>query len=283
MTQATEQPLLVKPFLTIRPAQGWAALNVAELWRFRDLLLVLAGRDLKLRYRQTALGIIWVLLQPLLAAGIFALVFGKVAKLPSDGVPYFIFSYAGLLGWTIFNGILTKTSSVLVGNAALVSKVYFPRMVLPLSSVLSTLVDFLIALAMMLILLALNRIAPPGAILLLPLWVLLTVLFACGLGLIASALTVSYRDVQYIMPVLLQLMLYASPVAYAVSAMPESLRAWFLLNPLAGLLEAFRWSLLGIAPASWASIVYAAIVSPAVFIFGAFCFKRMERRFADVI
>jgi lipopolysaccharide transport system permease protein len=278
MTTAT-----AKPFLTIRPPSGWAALNLPELWRFRDLLFVLAGRDLRLRYRQTALGISWVLIQPLLAAGVFAVIFGKVAKLPSDGVPYFIFSFAGLLGWTIFNGTVAKAAASLVGNAALVSKVYFPRLILPLSTVLSTLVDFVVALVAMIIFMLIWHVAPGRQIALLPLWVLLTALLAMGLGLLAAALTVSYRDVQYIIPVLLQLALYASPVAYSLAAVPATLRPWFALNPLAGLLEAFRWSLLGTSSLNLPAVAYSATCAVAAFLVGAVCFKRMERRFADVI
>ncbi|MCC6730591.1 MAG: ABC transporter permease [Chthonomonadales bacterium] len=272
-----------KPALVIRPASGWQAVNLREIWRFRDLLLTLAGRDVKLRYRQTALGAIWVVLQPLVGAGIFSFVFGRVAKLPSDGVPYFLFSYAGLLGWNAFSATLTKSSQSLVGNAGLVSKVYFPRLVLPLSSVPSVLIDFAVALGMMAALMCLNGVAPHWGLLLLPVWLAVLLGLALGMGLIFSALMVTYRDVMHVLPVLTQMLLYASPVAYAVSAVPERLRSVYLLNPLSGLLEAFRWSLLGTGHLRPAYVAYSAGFTLVVLAAGAFSFRRMERRFADVI
>jgi lipopolysaccharide transport system permease protein len=273
----------VKPVFTIRPSSGWATLNLGEIWRFRDLLTTLAGRDIKLRYRQTALGAIWIVLQPLFAAGIFSLVFGQVAKLPSDGVPYFLFAYAGLLGWNAFHGTLTKTSSCLVNNTHLVSKVYFPRLILPLSTVLGTLIDFGVALVMMAVLLAATGIPPGAGVLLLPVWLLLILMLALGAGLFASALTVRYRDVQYVLPVLAQFLLYASPVAYAVSAVPGPLRPFYFLNPLSGLLEAFRWSLLGTGALHGGYTAYSAVFALVALFGGAFTFKKMEREFADVI
>jgi lipopolysaccharide transport system permease protein len=272
-----------EPHLIIRPASRWAAIDFKELWQFRDLLLTLAGRDVKLRYRQTALGVIWVVLQPLLAAGIFSFVFGKVAKLPADGVPYFLFSYAGLLAWNAFYGTLTKSSGCLVQNAQLVSKVFFPRLVLPLSTVYSALVDFAVALGMMAVLLVMNGIPLHAGVLLLPVWLALILMLALGFGLFCAALMVTYRDVQYVLPVVTQFVMYASPVAYAVSAVPQHLRAVYMLNPLAGLLEAFRWSLLGRGTLQTGAVVYAALFAVVVFVGGTFAFKRMEGRFADVI
>ena len=285
MTAIPSQPLSPRrePLVKIRPDRGWSPLDLREVWRFRDLLLALALRDVKLRYRQTALGVGWVLIQPLLAAGIFALVFGRVAKLPSEGLPYFLFSYAGLLAWNAFHSTLSKASTSLVGNAQLVSKVYFPRLALPLSTVLSTVLDFVIGLALLAVLMAAYRVAPTPAVLLLPLWFVLVVLLATGLGLFASALTVSYRDVQYILPVIIPFLLYASPVGYSVSAVPHNLRPLFLLNPLTGLLEAFRWSVFGTAAPAWGGVLYSALAAAAVFVAGTYAFKNMERRFADVI
>jgi lipopolysaccharide transport system permease protein len=237
----------------------------------------------KLRYRQTALGVLWVVLQPLLAAGIFALVFGRVANLPSEGAPYFLFAFAGLLGWNLFSSTLTRASTCLVGNAQLVSKIYFPRLVLPLSTVFSSLIDFGVALALLAALMVFYGVAPHPGVLLLPVWLLLLLLLAAGLGLVAAALTVSYRDVQYVLPVLVQFLLYASPVAYALSAIPPSLRPLFFFNPLTGLLEAFRWSLLGTGALRGDYVAYAAAISLGVFFWGTLVFKTMERRFADVI
>lgn len=272
-----------KPYLTIRPARGWQAVDLRELWQFRNLLVTLARRDVTLRYRQTALGVVWVVLQPLLAAGVFSFVFGKVAKLPSDGLPYFVFAYAGLLGWNAFNATLTKSGGCLLQNANLVSKVYFPRLVLPFSTVFSTLVDFIVAFALMIVLMAVYHVPFTAGLLLLPVWLALIVLLATGMGLYASALTATYRDVQYVLPVATQFLMYASPVAYAVSAVPAHYRAVYFLNPLSGLLEAFRWSLLGTGHLDAAVAGYSALAALAVFAAGTLSFKRMERTFADVI
>ena len=272
-----------RPYKIIKPKAGWQALNIAELWNSRDLLLILAMRDIRLRYKQTSLGIAWVILQPLISAGIFSFVFGKVAKLPTDGVPPFVFAYTGLLAWNLFANTLTKVSGSLIGNANLVSKVYFPRLVLPLSTVFSSLLDFAVALAMLAVILAINHVVPGAGLLLLPLWMALLLLLATGIGLCAASLMVSYRDVAYILPVATQFLLYASPVAYAVSAVPSRLRATYLMNPISSLLEAFRWSLLNRGGIHPGIVGYAAAVSVAAFIFGAFAFRRMERKFADVI
>ncbi|MBV9471211.1 MAG: ABC transporter permease, partial [Abitibacteriaceae bacterium] len=227
LNSSTSQPSSVvsrKPYKTIEPRSGLQAINLRQLWRFRDLLLTLAERDIKLRYRQTALGIIWVILQPLIAAGIFSFVFGGLAKMPSGGIPYFVFSYAGLLGWNVFSNTLTKCSTVLIQNSQLISKVFFPRLVLPLSTVFSTLIDFGVALGMMVVLMVLYRVAPSAGLILLPVWLILISLLALGVGLYAAALTVSYRDIQYIIPVVIQFLLFGSPVAYAVPHLREPLR-----------------------------------------------------------
>ena len=272
-----------RPHLIIQPGRGWRAVNTRELWQFRDLLSSLANRDLKLRYKQTALGIIWVVLQPLMAAGIFSFVFGSVAKLPSDGLPYFLFSYAGLLGWNVFNNTATKVGASLTGNAQLISKVYFPRLILPLSAVPSVLVDFAVAAVMMAVAMAFYHVVPTAAVLLLPVWAALLLLLSLGLGLVATSLAVSYRDVAYILPVFLQILLYASPIAYALSAVPARARTVYDLNPLSAPLEAFRASLLGTPMPGGGSLAYSAVVSILLFLAGVYAFKRMERKFADVI
>lgn len=271
--------------LKIRPESGWAPLNLRELWDFRDLLVILGVRDIKLRYRQTALGVIWVVLQPVLAAAIFALIFGKVAGLYTDGMPPFLFAFAGLIGWTAFSGTLNKAGTCLVGNAHLVSKVYFPRVTLPLSNALSTLVDFGVGLIVMSVLLIAYRVVPGWQIILLPVWLAVLLVLAMGIALFVSALSVSYRDVQYVVPVVLQLLLYASPIAYSVrdpriAGKIELLYDW---NPLAALMGAIRSSLLGTPmPEAW-QLAYATGIAVLLFITGAFAFRRMERRFADVI
>ena len=277
-----------RPFRTLRPQSGWQALNLRELWLFRDLLLTLATRDIKLRYRQTAVGALWVVLQPLLAAGIFTFVFGKVANLPHPkGVPYFVFSYAGLLGWNVFSSTIMKVSASLVQNANLVSKVYFPRLILPLSTMFSTGLDFLVAFTLMPVLMVIAHVVPGLGLLTLPLWFALLLMLALGLGMYVSALAVTYRDVQYVIPVLMQFLLYASPVAYqmtyALQKLPAAYQPLYTLNPLAGLLEAFRWSLLGHASLPLAPVAYAAAVSVLIFFGGAYSFKKLERKFADVI
>jgi len=279
-----------RPTLRIQPSRGWAAINLREIWQFRDLLLSLAGRDLKLRYKQTALGVIWVVLQPLLAAGVFTFVFGTVAGLPSGKTPYFLFSYAGLLGWNLFATTLSKSSNCLVGNSPLISKVFFPRLVLPLSTVPSALVDFGVALGMMAGLMLIYHVAPTPQLLLLPVWMAVLLMLSLGIGLCAASLTVSYRDVQYILPVVLNILLYASPVAYSTATVMKKLakhgqwlRTIYLLNPLCAPLEAFRWSFLGgDRPPIW-PLVYAISAAVVTFVVGAYAFKRMERKFADVI
>ncbi len=286
-TTLNETPPAPRPHLTIKPSSRWSALNLGEVWQFRDLLLTLATRDVKLRYRQTALGAIWVVLQPLVSAGIFALVFGKLANFPSDGIPYFIFAFAGQLLWSAFSNTLTKASGSLVGNTQLVSKVYFPRLILPLSTIFSTMIDFAVALGMMIVLMVLYHVTPHLGLLLLPLWLLLTLLLAIGIGLVSAALTVSYRDVGFILPVLTNFLQYASPVAYGLAIVRTklhgaALHAYFL-NPMATLLECFRWSLFGRGHISWGYVLYAAVFALVCFIGGAFLFKKMERRFADVI
>jgi lipopolysaccharide transport system permease protein len=287
MPEASTTILPVEPYLKIRAPRGWAPLNLRDVWQFRDLLMALAGRDVKLRYKQTALGVLWVILQPLMAAGVFSFVFGRIAQLPSDGLPYFIFSYAGLLGWNLFNSTLTKTSGCLLGNSQLVSKIYFPRLVLPLSAVPSALIDFGVALGMMAVLMLSYHVHPNFGILLLPLWMVLLLMLSLGVGLSTAALMVSYRDVGYILPVLTQILMYASPIAYgltyALKRIPPHFRALYLLNPLAAPLEAFRASLLGTAwpPLPW--LFYSAGASLGIFLLGAYSFKLMERKFADVI
>ena len=214
---------------------------------------------------------------------IFAFVFGKVAKLPSDGIPYFIFSYAGLLGWNAFSSTLGKVSSSMVGNAHLVSKVYFPRLVLPLSTVISSLLDFGVALVMLAVFMGVYHVIPGAGLLLLPVWLTLILMLSLGIGLFAASLMVSYRDIQYILPVATQFLMYASPVAYAVTAVPAKLQLFYFINPLSGLLEAFRWSLLNRGGIHAGALIYSIVFSVALFVLGAFSFRRMERKFADVI
>jgi lipopolysaccharide transport system permease protein len=277
-----------KPYLTIRPTTGWAALDLAEVVRYRDLLWTFAVRDIKLRYRQTALGVAWVIIQPVLAAGILSFVFGKIGGLGA-GLSYFAVVYAGQLGWQAFNTTVTKNSSALVANSHMVSKVYFPRLILPLSTILATLVDFLVALPLILAVLPLVDAHPTLAgLAMVPVWLGIMITIAMGFGLIAGALMVQYRDVQYIVPVAVQSLFFASPVAYpAGQLLAKTHHAWaatvYYLNPLAAPLEGFRWSLLGMQAPWWGHAAYSAAFAVAVFAVGAYWFKRMERTFADVI
>lgn len=272
-----------RPHLTIRPVRGWVAVDLGELWKFRDLLFALAGRDVKLRYKQTALGVIWVVLQPLLTAGIMSFVFGTIAHISTNGIPYFIFAYVGNMAWSLFSTTLSKVAGSLVGNAPLISKVFFPRLILPLSSLPSALVDFSISLGMLAVLMAGYGIVPGVGLLLLPVWIFLLLLSATGIGLFCTSLMVSYRDVGYVLPVALQILLYATPIVYPLSLVPAKLRIWVDLNPLSSILEAIRWSVFSRGTLDPAHLLYAAVVSVAVLLFGVFSFKRMEQKFADVI
>jgi lipopolysaccharide transport system permease protein len=277
-----------KPQLVLKPSAGWRAVNLYQIWQYRDLLMTLAMRDVKLRYRQTALGAIWVILQPLLGAGVLSFVFNRVANIPTGSIPPFLFSFAGMLGFTVFSSTLSKASGSLVGNSQLVSKVFFPRLVLPLSTVLSTLVDFGVSLVVLFVMMGVYRIVPGVQILLVPLWLLLMILMSLGCGLIAAAVMVSYRDVQYVLPVVVNLLTFASPIAYSTSYVASKMPAgveplYFILNPLASLLEAFRWSLLGTGEINWGYVIYSSFFALALFAIGAFAFKKMERKFADVI
>ena len=278
---------LPPPTLVIRPPSRWAPINVAELWEFRDLLWALAARDVKLRYKQTVLGAIWVVLQPLIGAGIFTFVFGVLADLPDGGMPPFLISFAGMIAWTAFSQTLAKAGNSMVGNTALVSKVYFPRLVLPLSQVLSVLVDLAVSLALVVVLLLIFGVNPGWAALTLPVWLGLIFLLALGIGMWAGALMVQYRDVRYVLPVFTQFLLYASPVGYALLAIDERVPDWaatlYMLNPLASLVEAARWSTLGVGRLDPAWLGYSAAMSVVVFVIGAFTFRGMERQFADVI
>ena len=269
--------------LRLAPGHRNVRRELAETWQARDLLFTFADRDLRLRYRQTALGVIWVVLQPLIAAGIFTFVFGTVAHLSSDGKPYLIFTFAALTGWNLFSGILTRASSCLVGNAHLVSRVFFPRLILPLSVIPAALVDFVVSLGMFAALLVVYGVAPTAALVTLPLWMILLGAGAFGAGLIAASLTVRYRDVQYVLPVLVQLLLYASPVAYAASRVPERWHALYYLNPLVAVIEGLRWSMLGTEPPSIGAVAWSASVAAFAIAAGVIVFRRMERGFADVI
>lgn len=254
-----------------------------ELWEAREVALRFGQRDVVLRYRQTAIGVAWVLIQPLAAAGVFSIVFGGVAQLSTGGTPYFLFSFTSMLAWTLFSSIVGRSAPSLVSNQALVSKVFFPRMLVPISTVMSSLLDFAVGLGLGIVLLVVYGVNPGWGVLLLPVWVLLFVLLGLGIGLATSAWMVRYRDVAYVLPWIIQVGLFATPIAYSLDAVPANLEPFFLANPLTWLMEAFRFSMLGTAaPPAW-QIVGAVVVSLGAFLTGAVVFQRNERSFADLI
>jgi lipopolysaccharide transport system permease protein len=268
----------------IQPARGWASLDLRELWEYRELLYFLVWRDVKIRYKQTTVGAAWVLIQPLLTAAIFTVVFGRYAGLPSGGVPYSVMVYTGLLPWFVFANALTLSTRSIVENQALVTKVYVPRLFLPLVGVLTGLVDFAIGGIFLVGLMAWYGIVPPVQALLLPALVLFLVATAFAVTLWLSALNVRYRDVQYTVPFLTQAWLFATPVAYSALVFPEDVRAWIGLNPMAGVVESFRWALLGSeAGASGRTIVLSLAVTVLLLVAGLEYFRRVERSFADVV
>ncbi|MFC4243694.1 ABC transporter permease [Gryllotalpicola reticulitermitis] len=268
---------------SIEPPRRLNLPRMGELWFARDVTMRLAQRDIIVRYRQTVLGIAWVILQPVMAAGVFSLVFGTVAKLSSDGLPYFVFSLGGTIVWNLFNNVMSRASSSLLNNQSLVSKVFFPRILVPISTAASTLLDFVVGFCVGVVLLFVYHINPGWPVLLVPLWVLFILMLAMGIGMVLAAMTVKYRDVGYVMPWLTQILLYASPVAYAVSSVPARLRWAFEANPITWFLTAFRWSFLGTAPPQLWQVGGLAVLSCAVLFVGLLYFQSHEREFADVI
>lgn len=273
-----------KPRYVIKPPKSWLPANPGEIWDFRGLLVRFLSRDLTLRYRQTFLGMVWVLLQPLLGAGALSFVFGSVAGLNGpDGIPIFVLSFAGMTMWNLFATSTTRSSTSLLSNTALISKVFFPRLILPMSTLLSTLVDFLVALAVLAVLLVANHIFAGIALLTLPVWVILFAMCGLGLGSAAAALSVRYRDIQYILPVVLQFLPFVSPIGFTLADTPAGLRWLVLINPLTGLLEGARWALLGTPFPPAGVFAYSLIGTAVLFIGGIAVFARLERQFADVI
>ncbi|MBS1846963.1 MAG: ABC transporter permease [Actinobacteria bacterium] len=268
----------------IRPPKSWLPQNPRELWDFRGLLARLAARDLTLRYRQTFLGMIWVVLQPLLGAGALTFVFGSVAGLKGPhGVPIFVMSFASMTAWNMFGTLTSRSSGSLLGNSAMIQKVFFPRLLLPLSTLLSTLVDLGVSLLVMVGLLVYYRIWAGPAIILAPVWLALFALIGLGLGSMAASMSVRYRDIQYILPMVMQFLPFVSPVGFTLANAPHGLRWLVVANPMTGLLEAFRWSVLGTAFPPMGVFVYSIIGTLGVFTLGIVVFSRLERQFADVI
>ena len=283
---AADDPTLVPALpahsVVIRPRGRWEAPDFKELWANRELLAFLTWRDIKVRYQQTVLGAAWAIIQPLFTMLIFTLFFGRLAKLPSDGIPYPIFAYAGLLPWTFFSNAVTNTGNSLIGSSQLISKVYFPRMLIPAAAVGAGVVDFLIAFSILGVLMVVYSVPASINLLMLPVLMLMTALLALGVGLWMSALNVKYRDIRYALPFLVQLWMFATPIIYPSSMVPERWR-WILeLNPLTGIIEGFRDALFG-RPFDWQALGVSAGVTAAVLVLSTFAFRNMEREFADVI
>ncbi|TMB71826.1 MAG: ABC transporter permease [Deltaproteobacteria bacterium] len=283
MTEAPSFPRFSEPTVIIEPHKSLLHLDLKAIWEYRELLFFLVWRDLKVRYRQTIIGIGWVVLQPLMTMALFTAVFGNFAKIPSDGVPYPIFTYSALLPWNLFATSLTRGTESVVGNAQLISKIYFPRLLLPISGILSPTVDFAISFVILAVMMIWFRTLPTWGVLALPFFLILALLTALAVGLWLSALNVRYRDVGHTIPFLVQLWMFASPVAYPVSLVPERWRVLYSLNPMAGVIEGFRWALLGKESPDFEVIVISSMMVTTLLISGVVFFKHTERTFADVI
>jgi homopolymeric O-antigen transport system permease protein len=275
-------PVFNTPYLTIRPSSGRPSLDLKEIWQYRELLYFLIWRDIKLRYKQTALGAIWAIIQPLLPMLIFTLFFGRLAHLPSNGISYSLFAYAGLLPWTYFSNAVSNSSSSVVGNSNLVTKVYFPRMLIPLSGVLAALVDFFIASAVLVVMMVWHRVPLCGSQFWAPLILLAITLLAAGTGMLFAALNVRFRDVRFALPFFVQFWMFATPVIYPASLVPAKWHRVLALNPMAGMVEGFRAAIFGM-PVDWQMLAISTLAAVLLLIYSAYFFRRAERTFADVI
>ena len=271
-----------EPLVTIEPSRRWTALNVRDLWSYRELLYFLIWRDVKIRYKQTALGVAWAVMQPLLTMLIFTLFFGRLAGVPSDNIPYPLFAYAGLLPWTFFANAIGNSGNSLVGSANLITKVYFPRMIIPAAAIGAGLVDLGISFIVLIPLMIYYGVTLTWSVLMFPVLVLLTALLALGVGMWLSALNVKYRDVRFALPFLIQLWMFVSPVIYPASFLPQRWRSLFALNPMTGIIEGYRSSLFGHS-FNWKALTFATLITLAMLIYSSFAFRRMEKSFADIV
>ncbi len=291
MSETTITPRPSEEVLVLRPSRGWSALNLGDLWRYRELIYFLIWRDVKVRYKQTALGASWAILQPFITMVVFTLLFGRLAKMPSDGIPYPLFVYTGLLPWGLFTKAIGDAGRSMVTNRSMITKVYFPRLSIPLASVLAGLVDFALAFLVLIGMMVVYNYVPAleyqvvitPAILTLPLFLLLALVTSLGVGLWLSALNVQYRDVNYILPFLTQFWLFITPIAYPASMIPEKWQMLYSLNPMTGVVEGFRWALLGVKEAPSPMIAVSSTIAIVLLVSGLFYFRRMERTFADEI
>jgi lipopolysaccharide transport system permease protein len=273
----------VQSLTVIEAKKGWVRIDLKQIWNYRELFYFLTKRDIKVRYKQTVLGGLWAIIQPFFTMVVFTLFFGKLAKVPSDGIPYPLFVYAGLLPWTYFANALSSSGNSLVGSANLITKVYFPRLIIPASASLAGLVDFFIAMSILGVMMIYYQFMPGIGILLFPFLIGLTFLCAVGVGLWLSALNVQYRDIRYAIPFVIQLWMFVSPVIYPVSMVGEKYQWLLALNPMGGVISAFRASLLGHQPIDWSLLIISAVIIVLLFLSGIFYFKRMERTFADIV
>jgi lipopolysaccharide transport system permease protein len=264
-------------------SKGWAWPKLRELWEFRELLYFFAWRDIKVRYKQTVMGVLWAIIQPFLTMVIFSLFFGRLASIPSDGLPYPVFSYAALVPWTFFANALAQASNSLVINANMIKKIYFPRLALPIASVFAGVIDFVLAFVVLLGIMLYYGLVPTLNIIWLPFFALLALVTSLGVSLWLAAMNVQFRDVHYTIPFLTQAWLFVTPIAYPSSLLPEPWRTLYGLNPMAGVVEGFRWALLGTDTAPGKMIIISALVALTLFVSGAFYFRRMEQSFADVL
>src|SRR6266545_3361315 len=269
--------------LRIAPSKGWVSLKLNQLWEYRELLYFLVWRDIKVRYKQTALGATWAVIQPFLTMVVFSLFFGHLGKMKSDGIPYPLFSFAALVPWTFFANGLSQSSNSLVGNANLITKIYFPRLIVPLASVFSGIIDFLLAFVVLLGMMLYYGVVPTLNVLWLPLFVLLALVTSLGVGLWFSALNVEYRDVRYVVPFITQFWLFVTPIAYPSSLLHEPWRTIYGLNPMVGVVEGFRWALLRTNTAPGPIIAVSSGAAILILVTGAFYFRRMEKTFADIV
>lgn len=268
----------------IKPVKGWVPLNLKDLWIYRELVFFLTWRDLKVRYKQSVLGVLWAVLKPVMSMVVFTIFFGNLAKIPSDNVPYAIFSIVATVPWQFFSSALTVSTRSMLTSGGMVSKIYFPRIIVPLSSILANLVDFLIAFVIVICMMFFYQIVPSLNMLWLPAFLLLAMITALGVGLWFSALLVMYRDIGYLLPFITELWMFVSPVVYSSSSVPEKWRFLYSLNPMAGVIEGFRWALLGTQQSiSLGMIAISSGIALLILISGLFFFRRMERIFADMI
>ncbi len=267
----------------IRKRHGLIGVDFNELWRYRELFWFLALRDILVRYKQAVIGIAWSILQPLFMMIVFSIIFGRLAKLPSDGVPYPIMTFVALLPWQFFAQAMSSSSQSIVGSASIISKVYFPRLIIPTSAVISGVIDFCISFVILIGMMVWYKIVPTSNIIYLPLFLLLAFTAALGVGLWLSALNAEFRDVFYIVPFLVQAAQYISPVAYSSSIIPEKWKLLYSLNPMAGVIDGFRWCILGTATPNWSGIIISAVSVMVIFAGGILYFRKMERTFADII